>query len=186
MCTLMLCVATAALGIDVGWQRLPEGGMEYIIQLDPQTLEVLRKGEPIQSDIPRTAGEVRSYRIIVGAKKQPRETPSTPPSIPKTAGPESPYLKQPRSVEPQTLAPNLGVKPLAERPALFMEPEIAPSAGKPQPKPTPEAPPDKPGKPWLPLTFTLFALFGSLGANAYLGWIAWDARRLLEAAKLDK
>ena len=175
MCTLMLCVATAALGIDVGWQRLPEGGMQYIIQLDPQTLDVLRAGEPIQSDIPRTAGEVRSYRIVVGAKKLPHDAPVTSPSTAKIAEPESPYFKQPRSAEPQTLAPNLGVKPLAERPASFMDPENPPAASK--PKPAPEAPKAEPAKPWLPLTFTLFGLFASLGANVFLGWVAWDCRQ---------
>jgi hypothetical protein len=38
-------IAAAALGIDVGWQPLPEGGMEYIIQIAPQTLETLKAGE---------------------------------------------------------------------------------------------------------------------------------------------
>jgi hypothetical protein len=72
---LMICVAAAMLAIDVGWQRLPEGGTEYIIQLDPQTLETLRSGKPLQSDIPPAAGEVRSYRITVGTEKLPRDTP---------------------------------------------------------------------------------------------------------------
>ena len=78
MNTLMICVAAATLGIEVGWQRLPEGGTEYIIQLDPQTLETLRSGKPLHSDIPPAAGEVRSYRIIMGTQKLPRETPDKP------------------------------------------------------------------------------------------------------------
>ena len=88
MYTLMLCVATAAVGIDVGWQRMPEGGMEYIIQLDSQTLEALRAGEDIRSEILPGAGEVRGYRIIVGGKKPPRETPPAPSSTPKTTEPK--------------------------------------------------------------------------------------------------
>ena len=55
------CVAAATLGINVGWQRLPEGGMEYIIQLDPQSLEALRAGQPVQSDVPPPPA--RSARI---------------------------------------------------------------------------------------------------------------------------
>ena len=78
MYTLAIWVATAVVGIDVGWQRLPEGGMQYIIQLDPHTLESLRGGEAIESDIPPSAGEVRSYRIIVGKERLPRETPPAP------------------------------------------------------------------------------------------------------------
>jgi hypothetical protein len=78
-----ICFAAAALGINFGWQRLPEGGMEYIIQLDPQSLDALRAGQPIQSDVPPAAGEVRSYRIIVGTEKLrcdvPPEKPKPPP-----------------------------------------------------------------------------------------------------------
>ena len=32
MCGTVLCVAAVALGINVGWQPLPDGGMEYVIQ----------------------------------------------------------------------------------------------------------------------------------------------------------
>ena len=53
MLTMMIFVATASAGINAGWERLPEGGMEYIIQLDPQTLEKLRVGTAIQASPPR-------------------------------------------------------------------------------------------------------------------------------------
>ena len=70
--------------------------MEYIIQLDPQSLDALRAGQPIQSDVPPGAGEVRSYRIIVGTEKlrrdMPPEKPKPPPAEPakpaKTSPPE--------------------------------------------------------------------------------------------------
>ncbi len=73
MNALLISIAVATLGIDYGWQRLPEGGMQYIIQLNPQALEALRAGQPIESDIPAGAGEVRSYRIIVGKEQLPHE-----------------------------------------------------------------------------------------------------------------
>jgi hypothetical protein len=92
MNALLVAIAVATLGIDVGWQRLPEGGMMYIIQLDPQTLEALRAGQPIESDIPAVAGEVRSYRIVVGQARLPREAPPSKPSPPAPEEPAKPWL----------------------------------------------------------------------------------------------
>ena len=70
----VLC--TAVVGIDVGWQPLQEGGTEYIIQLDPQSLEALKAGQPIESDILPGAGEVRSFKFYLGDEK-PRRIGST-------------------------------------------------------------------------------------------------------------
>ncbi len=67
---LFLC--TAVVGTDVGWQPLQEGGMEYVIQLDPQSLEALKAGEPIQCDILPGAGEVRSFKFYLGGDKPQR------------------------------------------------------------------------------------------------------------------
>ena len=95
MNTMLVYVAAATLGFQVGWQRLPEGGMQYIIQLDPQTLDALRDGQPIQSDIPSDAGEIRSYRIVMGAgmSKPPREAPPPPaPVTPAPVEPAKPWL----------------------------------------------------------------------------------------------
>ena len=150
MHTILLCIATASVGIHAGWQRMPEGGMQYIIQLDPENLQSVHEGAELESDIPPSAGEIRSFKIVMGTKPLPRETP--PP--PKTAA-------------PQELSHDLGGKPLLERPANFVEPEGAAKAGKPQPKPAAEAPPEPPARPWLPLTFTLFGLFASLGRTCF-------------------
>lgn len=168
MHTLMLCLAAAVLGIDYGWERRTEGGVEYIIQLDPQTLDAMRAGEPIGSDVRPEAGEVRSFRIVVGTKQLPREAPASPPRATKVA--------EPPPAAPHALLPDPRGRPLPERPANFVEPDSTPKA-------VVEVAAEKPGKPWLPLTFTLFGLFASLGANVYLGWIAWDCRRRLTLGK---
>ena len=138
--------------------------MQYIIQLDPETLQSLREGAEIESDIPPSAGEVRSYKILMGTKQLPRETPPAP-----------------KAAAPQVLLPDLAGKPLPGRPAVFVEPEGTAAAGKPQPKATAEVPPEQPARPWLPLSFALFGLFASLGANVFLGWIAWDSRQRYRA-----
>jgi hypothetical protein len=172
MYTLAIWVATAVVGIDVGWQRLPEGGMQYIIQLDPHTLESLRGGEAIESDIPPSAGEVRSYRIIVGKERLPRETPPAPAPTPKPI--------EPKAIEPKTVD-----RPVREpvAPAVFDSPS---APAKLPPKPATEASPGKPAPPWLPLTVTLLGLFASLGANGFLLWIAWGARRQLRRIRREK
>ena len=177
MNALILCVATAALGVDVGWQRLPEGGMEYIIQLDPQTLEILR-GEPIQSDIPPGAGKIHSYRIVVGTQKLPRDLP--PVESNATEKPPEPIVSDPKGAQlemPQALPSNPSGKPFPEHPAIYVQPKDDSPAEKPPPKAATDDETGKPGKPWLPLTFTVLGLVASLSANMYLGWIVVDLRR---------
>ena len=168
MYALMLCVATAAAGINAGWERMPEGGMQYIIQLDPPTLEKLQAGTAIESDIPPNAGEVRSFRIVVNTKKLPRETPLPAATTPKAAEPRAPDHRDSQSVAP----------------AIFVEQQrTAAPADQQQPKKAADPEPEKPPTPWLPLVFTLMGLFASLGANVFLGWVAWDSRRQWRAAQ---
>jgi hypothetical protein len=69
------CIAAAVLGIDVGWQPLPDGGLEYIIQIEPDMLEAIASGEPIRSDLPSYVRDVRAYQIVVGTGELPRELP---------------------------------------------------------------------------------------------------------------
>jgi hypothetical protein len=178
MNTLMICVAAATLGIDVGWQRLPEGGTEYIIQLDPQTLETLRSGKPLHSDIPPAAGEVRSYRIIMGTQKLPRETPlPARPETSKTPQPKPSGQKESQLAAPRPLTLDAGGKSFPEQPAVFEDKTGTAPADKPQPEAEPQTVSEPPAKPWLPLTLTLLGLFASLSANVYLVWIAWDSRQ---------
>jgi hypothetical protein len=179
----MLCVATTLLGIEVGWQRLPEGGMQYIIQLDPQTLDALRAGETIESDIPPAAGEIRSYRLIVGKKSLPRETPLLPPATPKLPEPKAADRPPPAPAPPHALTPDPGSRSLPERPAVYNAEPPKAAAAQPQPKPSAEPPAAMPAAPWLPLTFTLFGLFASLGANVFLCWVTWDARQRLRKTR---
>jgi hypothetical protein len=108
MYALVLCVAAAAVG-SVGWQRMPDGEMEYIIQLESAALESLRAGQAIQSDISPSAGEVRSFRIIVGTKQLPRDVP-LPERLavyvqPGAAASEKPSPTPPAEVQPEEPPP---------------------------------------------------------------------------------
>jgi hypothetical protein len=97
MNTLLIYVAAATLGWQTGYQRLPEGGMEYIIQLDSAALDALRDGRPIGSYIPSDIGEVRSFRIIMGTGKPKREAPPEKPAPPKAVEKPAPAPPQPEA-----------------------------------------------------------------------------------------
>jgi len=148
---LLACLAAAVLGIETGWRPLSDGGMEYIIQLDEQTLAALRAGQAIQSDIPPEAGIVRSYRIVVGEGKLPRV------ESPQTARPHA-SDKPPQDVTPES-------PPMLDKP---------PSAALPKNADVFEV---QQRKPWGLLMFALLGLFASLGTNVYLGWLVYGYRR---------
>lgn len=184
MCGSMLLVAAIAVGIDAGWQIHPDGGMEYIIQIEPEMLESLRAGDEVASDIPSYLGDIRGYRIRVGSGDLPHENPPPAPaktfkfpdvasSPPPTNWPIDPL---PTPTAPQHLPTNPGTRPLPEKPAVFNDEPTAP----PEPGPTaPEFEPptaQEPSKPWLPLTLSLAALFATTGGMLYFAWIAWDYR----------
>ncbi len=105
MNALFVVVATAALGIEVGWEPLPGGGHEYTIQIEPQLLDVLEKGEDeIYSDVP--AGiDVRRYRIVVGVGKLRREAGPLVPEAAPAAGAHSPADNEPTARSPMAQPP---------------------------------------------------------------------------------
>jgi hypothetical protein len=61
----------AVLGIEAGWEPLPDGGHEYTIQIEPQLLDLLRDHQELFSEVPPQI-HVRRYRITVGTQKLAR------------------------------------------------------------------------------------------------------------------
>jgi hypothetical protein len=151
--------------------------MEYIIQLEPQTVDAMRAGEPIGSDIPPAAGEIRSFRLLVGKKELPHDTPPAPAAKaaePKVAEAKMPD-RPPPSPAPRALPPDPGSRSLGEQQASYQTPSPSAAAASPAANVSPE----KPAVPWLPLTVTLLGLIASVSANVFLGWVTWDARQRL-------
>lgn len=70
--TVLLMVASL-VGVDVGWQATSDGGLEYIIQIEPEMVESLRSGNEIVSDIPPALRGMVSYRIRVGSDPLPHD-----------------------------------------------------------------------------------------------------------------
>ena len=67
-----MCLCAAAWLTDFGWQTNDRGEVEYIVQIEPDLLEDLRRGEEIVSEIPPELTNVRRVRIRVGTGALPR------------------------------------------------------------------------------------------------------------------
>jgi hypothetical protein len=67
-----------AAGVNFGWQQAENAadGYEYIVQVEPELLDTLRRGEsvPIESNVPPEVGPIRKVRIVVGSGDLPRDT----------------------------------------------------------------------------------------------------------------
>ncbi len=140
----VLLLAAVTMGVDVGWQRLPGGGLEYIIQIEPHVLKTLGTGEDIVSDIPPNLRGVRSYRITVGTAVLPREgeleagppAPAHSEATPWSVGP-APSAKPPAINEraaslpleaPREFTPPAMVNPLSEareKAVAYVQAEVA-------------------------------------------------------------
>jgi hypothetical protein len=138
---LLACIA-ASLGWQTGYERLPEGGMEYIIQLDAPAIDALQRGQPIGSYLPSDIGQVRSFRVVMGTGRPKREAP----------WPAAP----PKAVE-KPAAPKIVEKPA---PAKAVE------------KPAPQQPetPSKPWLPLILTLLTLFASLGANVFLGWIAW----------------
>jgi len=174
MCGALLFFAIAATGVDHGWQPLPYGGVEYLIQIEPELIDTVKR-DGIASDIPPHLKDVRSYRITIGREKLPRtgstKKPLTTKEPPKPKKSPSPQPSKSTEKMPARLRPSPESKPLGEKSVAFLE-KIA----GPKKKPSVQPPPLKPTKPWLALWIVIACLGCSVGANLYLGWITWDTR----------
>jgi hypothetical protein len=127
MCGIYVWVATAALGIDFGWQRDNNGSVEYIIRLEPQAVEALKNGTDIFSDLPPALRKVRSYRLTTSDAplphqgELPAESPveTEKPAIPAevtamspTQTAESGVVQAGHQETPQTLTPDPSSGPI--------------------------------------------------------------------------
>jgi hypothetical protein len=95
---LLICVTAATLGIQFGWERLPDGGAEYIIQLNAMDIDALRDNQQLRSAVSSDAGEIKAFRIVAGAGKPKREPPllkPAPPPLPIKAAPVKPAPVEP-------------------------------------------------------------------------------------------
>lgn len=199
----LVCLVTLTLGMDVGWRQLPDGGMEYIIQIEPHVLDSLRMGAEIESDIPPNVRDLRKYRIVVGTGKLPRdasiESPPEQSLSPQaqSADPEAasarygetspqfpPWTHAPKTLPPSTDMHRLGGFP--EKPIGFVESrevESRPVVNQGEAGESEKAAElEEPETPAGTVSLTLAALSAScVGGMFFVGWVAWDYRRQYHA-----
>jgi len=159
----LACVAAMALGIDVGWRPLSEGGVEYLIQIEPDLLDTLQPGEAIGSDVPpRLVGQIRAYRITVGTEELPRELPQ---ELPVAAGETEVEIEPPGPAERVTEPP--GLAPFSALPDPSASPGVASPALQAPPfeQPLPEVPgvSGEAERPAVPLPGSLTPHAGEVG-----------------------
>ena len=99
---VLAMVAATALAIDVGWEPLPNGGFEYIIQIEPQTLESMKRGQDIFSQLPAAVRGMARYRITVGDGAVPHEGEALPVEAMPSAGDRPAGQPKRRRTRPQT------------------------------------------------------------------------------------
>ena len=166
MHTLLLCVATAVVGIEAGWQRLPEGGMQYIIQIRAAGARRVAGGRADRELHSPRGGRNPLVSAHRGGEQNtsPRHAPG-PPAVTKAAEPKRSDRPPPAAVPPQPLMPDPGSRSLPEHQTVYEQPPKTTAAAKPSPKPPAEPAAEKPAAPWLPLSLTLFGLIASLSAE---------------------
>ncbi len=160
---LAAVLAACVLGIDVGWQPLPDGGVEYIIQIPPQTFEVLKPGEAVQSRVPSEVKDIRQCRVVIGRGTLPRQLPAQ--TVAQSATPVFSHSTAKQSADKVGAAVKLPLDSEAQSPEQSEELQTGRSAA-----------------PGWPTIAALVALFASLGANVYLGWLTWDLHHRCRAA----
>ena len=118
-----ICITMALLGVEYGWRPLPEGGLEFIIQLTPQeAAQPGPQGELALSAIPPNVRGVRRLRVVVGTGPVPRfgET-AVEPAAPGTEGNVAapfipPFDPLPRSIDypADRVAPSIAQPPAGQ------------------------------------------------------------------------
>ena len=88
---VFLSSAVTAQAVHMGWQVLPDGGIEYLVQVEPDLLDsFIRDGGCASSELPPTLRDIRSIRILVGNEKLPnQDNLAGPPQSPPAAASEN-------------------------------------------------------------------------------------------------
>lgn len=175
MNALAVLVAAAALGIDTGWEPVAGGGVVYTIQIEPEAVDGLLRGQDIYSDIPRDFEQVTSFRIMVGNDPLLHEGEPLPP-LPARGGFADDRDFGPLDDEEPSRLRDDRVQPAVVDDELDEEEEFDPDED--------ESPSDRYAdrdeaeeeRPWPALVATVMALMASLATNFYLGWIHQSLR----------
>ncbi|HZZ30316.1 MAG TPA: hypothetical protein VFE46_20120 [Pirellulales bacterium] len=107
-----LCIPTPASAVQFGWQSLPEGGIEYLVQVEPDLLDSFRQ-QGFTSDIPPgLQGQLRRIHISIGDAKLPNQGDVVGP---KNSGAASVNPSREKTFPPTTQPPIESAPPASDR-----------------------------------------------------------------------
>ncbi len=208
MNAMILMIATSAVGVNPGWQPTGDGGLEYIIQIEPDFCEKFPPGG-ITSTIPHEMlNSINRIRIVVGNESS---APLPHENLPAAVRPIPIPSNAPRSPTENSLEPRGGsllprnsketVEPNGNQNGLpYTQPREQPDRndGNTEASLAPRIPTydnggntqrftgkpaetTEPERPWWALTGCLVALFASLGGNLYQGLAHFNLRQRYQA-----
>ena len=169
--SLLLAVAVATMGSDsFGWQPLPGGGLEYIIQIGPHIIDRLKDGVDITSDVPANVKNIRSCRFTVGSGELPKI--DEPPVLVGHEDQRLPF--SPPDDAPLRLPWKEDAEDGVKQTVLLEDPEPTPASPQ-VPEPATKPDDSEPAPPWLLATLSI-GLMGTSAGMIFTGWTAWDYR----------
>ena len=202
MSPTLTCLALALVGVDLGYRPATNGGVDFIIHINPTTLQALRTGESIDLDVSREAREMRAnhFSITPGNAKLSGEvsvasllppatapivtaSPVMPAGAAATFSPGAPPAGNPLGMPPpSTSAPPRSTAAHGWPLLTPTHPALSPAtAGSRDSRIAGLAPVNteggnsvQPDRPWLGMCLLVIAL---LASNVYVGWLFWDARQ---------
>lgn len=119
MHAVAIVLAASALTVDYGWEKTGDGQLEYIIQIEPPLLEVLRAGGTITSEIDPQVAQVRRFRVRVGRDPVPRELPSAAIDAAGARPIEMPNEPAYTTLDPLALEPSLNDESMEPSPPAW-------------------------------------------------------------------
>lgn len=115
MAAELVCLAALVCGVDFGWQPAPKGGVEYLIQIEPEAVQSLLKGEAFGSDLPPEiqGKDVRSFRITVRNEALPQRLPPTDaaPLVPPPSAQQAAFVQPEQPTKNETPAEETPSRP---------------------------------------------------------------------------
>src|SRR5262245_7361506 len=98
---VVLLVPVSAQAVMFGWHELPDGGIEYLVQVEPDLLDSFHK-EGFISDIPLALRDIRRIRITVGEGRLPNQGDVNGPQVAATQRPQESAGTVPSAQQSQT------------------------------------------------------------------------------------
>ncbi len=70
-------ITSAVLGVDYGYQVTDQGQLEYVVQIEPEAIESLKAGQPIQVGLPPDSERIQVFRVQVGNDELSKVVPAS-------------------------------------------------------------------------------------------------------------